>query len=115
MVVKGNVTLRLVKSCVEAKQEFSANGTLFGGEKFDNQFGRLPQQYWQEIKSDSEAKDFYLIVSYQTPIAWFANGEWRVPNVNYTTTTSRHLSKTGIRINRIITNSKDKWIVVEKK
>jgi hypothetical protein len=50
--------------------------------------GKLPGCYW-----DSALSADYVISSYATPIAWLVDGDWVVPPVKYSVTTSKHLSK----------------------
>jgi hypothetical protein len=78
---------------IKLKQDFSCNGTLTGYECAGAPYtGRLPERFVSEIEAASMSHDFYVVMSYATPIAWFANGEWTVPDVKYSVTTSRHQS-----------------------
>jgi hypothetical protein len=44
----------------------------------------------------------YLIRSYNTPIAWLdARGEWTIPDVKYSVTTSRHQGKIRTAISQL--------------
>lgn len=56
-------------------------------------FGRLPME-WHD-KAASPTID-YTIYSYATPIAWRDNGEWIIPDVKYSVTTSRHQSQVRV-------------------
>lgn len=56
--------------------------------------GRLPYEWINELKGS-----YYIVYSYGTPIAWFKNGEWLVPNLKYSQTTSRHQSLVRRAIN----------------
>jgi hypothetical protein len=50
--------------------------------------GRLPREFVESARSAR-----YVIRSYATPIAWLArDGQWVVPDVTYSPTTSRHQS-----------------------
>ena len=53
--------------------------------------GDLPEPYLAQFVATEVD---YIIYSYRTPIAWFVNdtGEWFVPNVNYSLTTTQHQS-----------------------
>jgi hypothetical protein len=46
--------------------------------------GMLPAQY-----ADSARAADYVVYSYATPIAWHAAGEWVMPEVRYSVTTSK--------------------------
>ena len=76
--------------------DFDCNRTLAGREGGFPSFGRLPLAYRVDFIDATEAEDFYVVRSYDTPIAWFAHGQWHVPNVKYSPTTSRHLSALGL-------------------
>jgi hypothetical protein len=45
----------------------------------------LPADYLDELKGVE-----YIVYSYGTPIAWFKNGEWTIPALKYSVTTSKH-------------------------
>jgi hypothetical protein len=80
-----------VQYAVQLRQEFTCNDSLRGHISGDGWgSGRLPAQHIEAFKRASEAIDFYVVKSYGTPIAWFANGVWTVPNVKYSPTTSNH-------------------------
>ena len=84
------VVLRDVSSRVSNRQEFQANKSLSGGRHIHA--GRLPEPFRAEFWAAIKAPDFYVVHSYQTPIAWFANGAWMFPPVKYSVTTTRHQS-----------------------
>ena len=62
-------------------------------------FGEMPRWAQDAYVShrDQNSGDLYTIVSYRTPIAWYFGGEWYVPDVKYSATTSRHLTRTGLK------------------
>lgn len=49
--------------------------------------GSLPHVHRCRLAGDDPD---YVILSYDTPIAWHADGTWRVPNVRYSLTTTQH-------------------------
>lgn len=98
MAVK--VNLGTVFGAVLKKEDFICNKTMSGMKIRPGIIittGRLPVEFHEEFKKDCDAQDFYVVVSYATPIAWFANGMWRVPDVKYSHSTSRHLASTRIQ------------------
>ena len=50
-------------------------------------FGMLPYTSLPDLLGSD-----YIVYSYATPIAWFKNGEWQLPNHKYSVTTSKHQS-----------------------
>ena len=91
--------LRAVADHIGFRNEFNCNGTLFGsirpisssaGWGETTKVGNLPVEHHQRFETACAATDFYVVYSYATPIAWWANGEWFVPPVRYSQTTSRH-------------------------
>lgn len=61
-------------------------------------YGRLPEEFQDDLAHNYDHDDFYVVMSYGTPIAWYANGVWSMPRVKYSVTTSKHQSivKRGI-------------------
>lgn len=47
--------------------------------------GRLSEEYLREPSGP-----IFVIFSYNTPIAWMYDGEWQIPNVTYSATTTNH-------------------------
>jgi hypothetical protein len=47
--------------------------------------GLLPHEFINDLKGAD-----FIIYSYGTAIAWFKNGEWQIPNLKYSVTTSKH-------------------------
>ena len=60
-------------------------------------YTELPAEYRAQFRKDAP---LYVIFSYDTPIAWYGELGWVVPNVKYSVTTSRHQ---GI-VRRALTN-----------
>lgn len=84
------ISLRLVPSMVENRVKFNANNTLTGSHTLGwPSFGRLPEEFQHKLIQDTKADDFYVVLSYSTPIAWFARGVWFEPPVKYSPTTSK--------------------------
>jgi hypothetical protein len=54
--------------------------------------GQLPTEHWQRLHADlRDGESAYVVYSYSTPIAWFTHAwGWRVPQVRYSVTTSKH-------------------------
>ena len=59
--------------------------TSYGATVYE--LGRLPQEFRDQLKLD---KPFYIVYSYSTPIAWFSDKGWFIPEVKYSVTTSKH-------------------------
>lgn len=83
------ISLKQVTDHVANRVEFNANNTLRGTHSQFVDFGRLPLQYRDQFAHDSQAADFFVVLSYSTPIAWFARGVWFMPDVKYSVTTSK--------------------------
>lgn len=78
----------MIDRCHAGQAWKNANGTLTGSPGSAWMTGRLPAEY-----RDAAQHAVYVIHSYATPIAWqTADGEWIVPDVSYSSTTSRHQS-----------------------
>lgn len=58
--------------------------------------GQMSNSDANDILADRDAPDFYVVYSYATPIAWFANGYWNVPDAGYSMTTKKQ--KTRLRL-----------------
>lgn len=90
-------TRRTIAGLVADRADFNGSNvsgrTSIGGR---TELGELPVKYWNDFRAAEAAPDFYVVKSYITPIAWFADGVWYVPNVNYSPTTSRHLSSLSL-------------------
>lgn len=91
MTTTQRATLSTAGGFIAARQAFSANDTLTGKSmSYMPHEGRMPASFGPELGSASSAEDFYVVFSYDTPIAWYANGVWTMPKVKYSSTTSRH-------------------------
>jgi hypothetical protein len=52
---------------------------------FTPSLGRLSADYLNDLRGAE-----YVVYSYGTPIAWFKNGDWNIPAIKYSVTTSKH-------------------------
>jgi hypothetical protein len=56
-------------------------------------WGQLPQSHRATLDTDriDNGGTIYVVYSYSTPIAWYTHAwGWRIPEVRYSVTTSRH-------------------------
>lgn len=62
------------------------------GNKYSGELGYLPSEWRTEFRDAFDAGSVeYVVVSYGTPIAWrVLDGSWIIPDVKYSSTTSRH-------------------------
>lgn len=93
------VSNREARGFIIHRQEFESHTGNFYGLKYESfvpvtgwftgNVGHLPEQYHESIRGAE-----YVVYSYSTPIAWFKKGEWFIPPVAYSFTTSaRHQSQ----------------------
>lgn len=80
-----------------AREPFETYGSL-RGIRCDSEYvranrGRLPDQFGQPMPIPGSID--YAVYSYATPIAWHlaATGEWVVPDVTYSATTTRQQNR----------------------
>lgn len=52
---------------------------------FTPAIGMLTADYLDDLRGAE-----YVVYSYGTPIAWFKNGDWTIPAIKYSVTTSKH-------------------------
>lgn len=76
-----------------ARESFNTNGALKGVAKptwIDH--GRMSVRDYATLYSDKQAYGIdYVIYSYYTPIAWLrGDGQWAMPEADYSATTERH-------------------------
>jgi hypothetical protein len=86
---------------MKARKPFRTSGALFGGPCSPNYrpgVGILPEEWQERLRATSVD---YVVYSYATPIAWHDayTGEWIVPDVKYSTTTSKHQGKIRSAVN----------------
>ena len=83
--------LAVVDNGVKNREEFT-NGNIHGyWVDMMTTYGQIPYYYGQQLKETLlKNMNTFVIYSYVTPIAWWANGEWTVPDVTYSNTTTNH-------------------------
>lgn len=63
--------------------------------------GRLPEPWRSKFLAAISASGTYVVLSYDTPIAWWdATTGWVIPDVKYSPTTSRHQSIVRLAVGR---------------
>jgi hypothetical protein len=98
MALHGKTTLRKLQQAVDNRTPFRA-GNISGRWEIDAgsvPVGRLPAEYHPVHPSGP----LFVIYSYQTPVAWYRDGEWTVPDVKYSASTSNHQSNIWYMIQR---------------
>jgi hypothetical protein len=78
-------TLDEAQEMIAARQPFRLSDTLRGVTEPPSYIGHLPPEY-----ADSLIMADYVVISYNTPIAWEADGEVTLPDVGYSPTTGQH-------------------------
>lgn len=77
-----------VRDAIADGQAFSnSTGSFAGRPGPASGTGRLPREYIESARKAS-----YVVYSYNTPIAWRTEGNWAVPWISYSVTTSSHQS-----------------------
>jgi hypothetical protein len=89
MTTKQRANHRTAGQFIAAREDFDANGTLTGSSD-TRSVGRLPSAFMDEFARAIVHPDIYIIRSYSTPIAWYANGCWTMPATKYSVSTSKH-------------------------
>jgi|SRR6266436_4837829 len=56
------------------------------------QMGQLPLSLQKELSDINLDYDVFVVFSYKTPIAWYFNENWTIPDVKYSVTTTHHQS-----------------------
>lgn len=72
----------------------TTTGNLWGT-KGSRGVGRLPRNLAEAI---IDMEPDYTVYSYATPIAWRRDGQWFMPDVYYSVTTTRHQNKISTAI-----------------
>jgi len=84
---------------IAQREDFTTSTGSLRGQQFHGELvwpvGRLPEAFIAELR---EYGDAYVVFSYSTPIAWYANGVWSQPAVKYSVTTSKHQGITRMGI-----------------
>lgn len=104
MGLYGKKSLLTVDKAVSANEPFKLNGGSMSGARTDTPgYGRMSTDLQEMFKADRHIFGItYVINSYATPIAWqLGNGNWVVPTVTYSATTTGHQSavKNALREN----------------
>lgn len=78
----------IIRDNVLARSEFRRGNV--SGKQYDNwsdvHIGWMPPEH---VPTDTNGP-FYVVKSYETPIAWYHNDMWTVPDVKYSATTTNH-------------------------
>ena len=99
-----------VEQRISDRQAFRTGGSLRGGYLYLTMGyrGELPHEWVDRLSEDLRDNDeyrgrdlvsrpAYVVWSYDTPIAWWTDVHgWRVPEVKYSRTTSRHQSRVSL-------------------
>jgi hypothetical protein len=85
----GNPAWRQVQEALEARANFRMASTTGEATRYFGKTGDLPGP-WRALFHATNYN--YVVASYNTPIAWHDAdaGEWVVPEVRYSATTTRH-------------------------
>lgn len=90
------------RDALEAGQDFTTSGALSakatpnGAVRGGYTLGHLPREFHASV-ADAD----FIVYSYATPIAWRTQGQWHIPNVKYSATTSRHQSRIFTAISQL--------------
>ena len=68
-------------------EPFKSNTGSFRGVKGSQSSGRMPREEAEKMAGKNVD---YTVMSYATPIAYKAEGEWHYPDVSYSSSTSKH-------------------------
>ena len=72
-------------------EPFKTYGALSGEwEAVPYEHGALPEPYLTQFRASFGGDHVYVVRSYDTPIAWCKEGEWTIPDVQYSSTTTNH-------------------------
>lgn len=75
---------------IAAREAFESHTGNFRGVPWEvGYLGSLPGA-WRRAYEATQASITYTVMSYRTPIAWYAEGRWVIPDVKYSQTTTRH-------------------------
>jgi hypothetical protein len=91
------VTNKTAHIAIKDRKEFrNSQGSFTGILTNDRSIGtgELPCDWRNELSKaiTLSSGPVFVVYSYQTPIAWYANGEWTIPDVSYSQTTARQQS-----------------------
>jgi hypothetical protein len=88
------ITNKQVPSFVASRSDFKSNSGSAARYSYCPSTDRLPQEWVEQLRKDIDAaraadEKVYVVFSYATPIAWCAAGQWTIPAVKYSVTTSK--------------------------
>ena len=86
MAKKRRINLSEIGQATVNKEEFVGHNTVGGAEVTGNWGSRLPHNLQDELRTDNPD---YVVVHHSTPIAWHGESGWKVPDIKYSSTTSR--------------------------
>lgn len=89
MITKiGTRDFRSIARAMGNGEDFRTHGSLHGGPAARTltswDMGQLPREFYSRAMFAD-----YIVWSYSTPIAYWQDGEWVVPEVRYSVTTTR--------------------------
>ena len=85
MAKKRKITLSDIGEATANREEFVGHNTV-GSSSYSMGTGMLPSEYAEKYHAD---KPSYVVKHWATPIAWHGESGWSVPDVKYSSTTSR--------------------------
>lgn len=92
-----------VAEAIAAREPFKTHGALRGDTwTVGSPLGILPD-YWRARLAADLGTDgrVYMVWSYQTPIAWYTEAGWVVPDAKYSVTTSHHQGRLYLATPRV--------------
>lgn len=98
MAIQGKGSISKIGNGIKGRSSFVAANvkglTWFKTEDMPK-VGMLPREWAGILAADLRRGDVYVVLSYDTPIAWLACDDkvWRMPADQYTPTTAGHQSR----------------------
>lgn len=92
---------KLADLLVGAPEDFNSPRATFRGRTHLDGCGWLPEGEAALLRGVEDDIEF-VIYSYETPIAWRVKGEWVIPEVTYSITTTRHQSLVRTAVGQIL-------------
>lgn len=96
------VSLSELGEAVANKEEIVGHNTRAGAGVTGGFRNLLPSQYQEKMRADNPN---YVVVHHATPIAWHGESGWVVPDVKYSSTTSRRQNAIRRSINAHFTDA----------
>lgn len=62
---------------------------------------QLPEPWRGRFEADTRNREVYVVWSYDTPIAWYTEAGWVVPDAKYSMTTSHHQGRLYLATPRV--------------